>query len=145
MKSIQFGHTSLLFSFLLAWLVTQFGLAQEQQKAPATPSGAPTGTYAAYVDPHKRVLRQTPIFTLRLETNGTYFAQSGHRVPTQDGDVVRLLPEIARGTWRWDADNWEFRLQPGDFVFYIKCLPVDKQHTNRLVWGQSWLVREENK
>ena len=80
-----------------------------------------------------------------METNGPYVAKTTYGVPTQDGDLVRLLPEVARGTWRWDAEKREFRLEPGDFAFYIKRLPVDEEHTNRLVWGKSWLVREEDK
>jgi len=135
-------------TFLLTCLGSGFALAQAPQKSPQ--SGAPTGTYAPYVDARKDVSSwqtpvQTPPFTLRLETNGTYVAKTTQGVPTMDGDLVRVLPEVARGTWRWDVEKREFRLEPGDFKFYIKRLPVDTQHTNRLVWGQSWLVREADK
>ena len=137
-----------LLLFGLTCLEPLLAMAQEQQKSPQ--SGAPTGTYAPYVvAPNDSWSFQTPVltppFTLQLATNGTYVAKTTYGVATQDGDLVRLLPEVARGTWRWDAEKREFRLQPGDFVFYIKCLPVDRQHTNRLVWGKGWLVREENK
>jgi len=136
---------------LLACLGPRFALAQEQQK-PQQPV-APTGTYAPYVKAPKnsgawQTPAQTPAgtapFTLRLETNGTYVAKTTFGIPTQDGDLLRLLPEVARGRWRWDAEKREFRLEPGNFMFYIRCLPVDKQHTNRLVWGKNWLVRDEN-
>ena len=145
MKSV----VSLLF--LIACLGPRFALAQEQGKRPQ--SGAPTGTYApqAHVTTNAwswqtpaQTPDLTPPFTLQLETNGTYVAKTTYGVPTQDGDLVRLLPEVARGTWHWDAERREFWLEPGHFMYYIKCLPVDKQHTNRLVWGSSWLVREEN-
>jgi len=138
MKSI------VLLLFLLAWLWPRFALAQGQQKSPQ--SAAPTGTYAPYLEAWWGL---TPVwispFTLHLETNGTYVAKTTYGIPTQDGDLVRLLPETARGTWRWDSEKREFSLEPADFVYYIKCLPVDKQYTNRLVWGKSWLVRLESK
>jgi hypothetical protein len=135
MKIAQFGTRLLVFWFALACGAPHFGLAQAQQQTPATPSSAraPTGTYVAYVDPQKKVSWQIPLFTLRLETNGTYSAQS-----------TDTATKTSRGTWRWDVKQGQFRLEPGDFVYYIKCLPVDKQHTNRLVWGKSWLVREDN-
>ncbi len=142
MKRTTFCAWSLLFSFLVGCSTAHFALAQEQQKAPVAPSSAPTGTYVAYMDPQKKLY---PVFTLQLRTNGTYFAESAHPVPTQDGDQVRLLPETARGTWHWDARGREFQLDPGKFKFYLERLPVDKQYTNRLVWGSSWLVREETK
>ena len=140
----------ILLLFLLACLDPRPAMAQAQPKGPQ--SGAPTGTYAPSVQAPKDswswqtpFRTPTPPFTLLLETNGTYVARTTYGVPTQDGDLVRLLPEVARGKWRWDSEKREFRLEPGDFKFYIKRLPVDTQHTNRLVWGKSWLVREENK
>ncbi len=139
MRTIKLQFWSLLFSFLAGSVTAYCGPAEEPHKAPVALSNAPTGTYVAYMDPQKGLY---PVFTLQLRTNGTYFAETGHRVPAQDGDLVRLLPETARGTWRWDAEKREFRLEPGKFKFYIERLPADKQNTNRLVWGSSWLVRE---
>jgi hypothetical protein len=81
---------------------------------------------------------------LHLATNGTYVAKTTFGVPTQDGDLNRLLPEVVRGKWSWNAEKREFQLEPGDFMFYIRCLPVDPQYTNRLIWGGSWLLREDN-
>ena len=136
--------------FVLVGLGQLSALAQEQPKVPQ--SVAPTGTYAPSVEVPKFLwsleasnLAGTPPFTLRLETNGTYVAKTTFGVPTQDGDLARLLPVVARGKWRWDAEKREFQLEPGEFMFYIKRLPLDEQHTNRLVWGNSWLVRKENK
>jgi hypothetical protein len=135
---------ALLLAFAFACLGQWFSVAQQ-----AAPSSAPTGTYVHHPDARKDpwpVLSQfsvpKPLFTLRLETNGTYIAKTTYGVPTQDGDLLRLLPEVARGTWRWDAEKREFLLEPANFTFYLERLPLDPQHTNRLVWGRSWLVRE---
>jgi len=135
--------------FVLACLGVLSALAQEQPKTPQ--SAAPTGTYAPCIEAPKvlwslptQTLVGTPPFTLRLETNGTYIAKTTFGLPTQDGDLLRLLPQVARGKWRWDAEKREFQLEPGEFMFYIKRLPVDQQLTNGLVWGKSWLVRKEN-
>jgi hypothetical protein len=149
MKSTRLGFSSILCVLLLG---APNGWTQEKEVSDQ--SAAPIGTYAPAQTPVIRdplsslPTNSVPLFTLRLETNGTYFAQTAaHLRPMQDGDLIRLRPhsEVASGTWRWDGPKREFRLEPGQFVFYIKCLSVDKQHTNRLVWGNSWLVREENK
>ncbi len=106
---------------------------------------APTGTYEYYMG--HVTSNSVPVFTLHLYTNGTYLGRQIERaVPTQDGDLFRLLPRTntARGTWHWDAEKREFRFEPGDFIFYIKTLPADKHNTNRLVWGRGFLVRKEN-
>lgn len=130
------------------------GWTQAKEPPVSDQSAAPIGTY---VPAQRSVIRDplspfqtndVPLFTLRLETNGTYFAQTAAELrPVQDGDLVRLRPraEVASGTWRWDGQKREFRLEPGDFKFYIKSLPVDPQRTNQLVWGSSWLVPKEDK
>ncbi len=137
--------TPLILSALLFAFIAPAISSAQTKESPAAP---PTGTYAPAIrltpnplDPTNNV----PLFSLRLETNGTYVAKSGERFPTQDGDILRLRPQIARGTWRWDSAKREFQLDPGDFVFYIKRLPVDQQRTNRLVWRKDWLVREDEK
>ena len=136
-------NASILVVILVAFIAPALSSAQATEPPPA----APTGTYtpAFRITDPLAPRNKVALFTLRLETNGTYVAKSAEGFPVQDGDIVRLRPEIARGTWSWDAAKREFQLEPGDFVFYIKRLLVDQQHTNRLAWGKSWLVREENK
>jgi hypothetical protein len=85
------------------------------------------------------------MLTLRLETNGTYLAESG--LPDQtayiDGTYPYHMPDVSKGTWRWDAQNREFLLDPGGFTYgRIQCLPVDKGNPNRLVWGHRFLERQ---
>lgn len=153
MNNTRIGFFSALFVLLLG---APNGWTQQKEVPLNNQSAAPIGTYApaatpAIQDPLSRFpTNNVPLFmfTLRLETNGTYFAQTATNVEVvQDGDLVRLLPrsEVARGRWRWDGQKREFWLEPGHFKFYIEHLPVDPQHTNRLVWGSSWLVREESK
>ncbi len=151
MKSTRLSFSALLCVLLLG---AQHGWTQQKEVPVGDQSAAPLGTYVPAQRPEiQHPLSPLPtnsvaMFTLHLETNGTYFAQTAADLrPVQDGDLVRFQPhsEVARGTWRWDGQKRAFRLEPGDFKFYIECLPVDKQHTNRLVWGSSWLVREEDK
>ena len=148
MKDPRSFFARVLCALLLVCLAPLSVSAQPREATIA----APTGTYACdfriWYGPHFVVTNSVPLFTLHLDTNGTYLAEyTEQRVPTQDGDLVRLLPKTttARGVWCWDAQKREFRLEGGCFQYYIKCLPLDTQHTNRLVWGSSWLVREENK
>ncbi len=145
-------HSTFLPIVCLLLLGAQHGWTQQKQVPVRDQSAAPIGTYVPAQNAVERnplsplPTNSAPLFSLRLETNGAYFAQTAPEVrATQDGDLVRLLPrsEIARGTWRWDAQKREFQLQPGDLKFYIKSLPVDPQYTNRLVWGSSWLVRKQ--
>jgi hypothetical protein len=88
---------------------------------------------------------EAPLFTLRLETNGTYMAEALRPAPRAFEDLAGRHPDVNRGTWRWDAQRSEFQLEPGDFVFYIRHLPVDKRDPNRLVWGASFLERQRTK
>jgi hypothetical protein len=145
----RYMKSAVLLLFLLACLGPRLAMAQEQQKG--LQSGAPTGTYAPYVEVPKdswswptQTPARMPPFTLELKTNGTYVAKSTYGVPTQDGDLVRLLPEVARGRWRWDAEKREFQLEPGDFTFYIKRFRVNKANPNRLVWGRAFLERRDS-
>jgi hypothetical protein len=137
----------LLIAFLLASIEPPSSSAQQEQTPTRERSAAPTGTYVPHLEPgiwdpfSSRPTNTIPLFILRLETNGTYVAESAHRRLTPDG--LRL--EVARGTWQWDARSREFHLQPGDFTFYIKRLPVDERNPNRLVWGSSFLERLESK
>jgi hypothetical protein len=146
-------------ALLFVCLTSTFAVAQEQKTASATFSAPLTGTYAPYVDP--KVLEQRaarlwwdlylpnppPLFTVTLETNGTYVAEAPNSPPNTSDMLAGASgrPHVQRGTWHWDAEKQEFRLTPGQFDFYIERLPLDKEHTNRLVWGASWLVREESK
>jgi len=145
------GFLSVVFVLVIG---THNGWTQQKDVPHHDQSVAPTGTYAPVSKPRTPdpfsllPSNNIPVFTLRLETNGTYFAQTAIEQRTElDGDLVRLRPhsEIAIGTWRWDKQKREFQLEPGEFTFYIKSLPVDKQHPDRLVWGSSWLVRNERK
>jgi len=107
----------------------------------------PTGTYAAFQqvsDPFSPTNR-IHVFTLRLETNGTYFAETADFWPVQDGDLVRLRPKIAQGRWEWNAQKRVFDLEPADFIFYLKRLRVDAFNPNRILWGSSFLERQEDK
>jgi hypothetical protein len=147
MKSTHFRLWTVLAFMCLTGLTPSNSSAQERKAAPAVETAAPTGTYVCFqsaTSPFASTNR-VPFFTLRLETNGTYRAESGWTQPTQDGDLVVLRPEVSRGAWRWDPDNREFLLEPGDFKIYIKRLPVDKQHSNRLVCGAGLLERQESK
>jgi hypothetical protein len=153
MKSTRFVSLSIVFGILLACVASPCGVPV-QQKAPPVPnqSPAPTGTYA----PPRPVWRNliglwetngVPVFTLRLETNGTYVAQASEPrySPSIDGTRLFSYPDIVRGTWRWDAQAREFLLEPGKFTFFIKRLPLDKSNPDHLVWGSSFLERQEDR
>jgi hypothetical protein len=143
MKAIRFLSWTIL---LLTCTVPQSGSAQERASQAATLSAPPTGIYAPLVSTHSHFLfaptnsllelmlptNNVPLFTLHLETNGTYEAR------------MKLNTDARRGTWHWDAQNGEFFLTPGSFTFYIRRLPVDKLNTNRLVSGFGYLVRQES-
>lgn len=153
MKNARFGLSSTVCAILLAYMAPRTGLTQQKQAFVRDYLAAPTGTYAAYtmpladpfaLDPFPRTNRVL-LFTLRLETNGTYFSESTERRPVQDGDLVKLMPDVARGNWRWQAEKREFELEPGTFTLYIKRLPVDKANPNRLVWGRHFLERQDSK
>lgn len=152
MKSKAFASLSIVFGILLAGVASPWH-ATAQQKGTLAPneSPAPTGTYAPPPPMRRNLfgLLQTngvPAFTLRLETNGTYVAEASKPRYSQgiDGTGLFSYPDIARGTWRWDAQTREFLLEPGQFTFYIKRLPVDKGNPDRLVWGTGFLERHEN-
>lgn len=151
MKSARLDLLLLALVLLLACVEPLGGLAQQKAASSGDQAAPPKGTYAYFtVQPYSPFVptNRVPLFTLCLETNGTYLAKyTQERVPTQDGDLVRLLPRTntAQGTWRWDAQTREFQLEPGDFIFYIKRLPVDKADPNRLVWGRGFLERQESK
>jgi hypothetical protein len=150
MKSTRLAILLIASAFLLACVAPPGGSAQQSQAPVGGQSAAPTGTYTSPL----RFLRTTPpisrsnsvpMLTLRLETNGTYLAKSG--LPDQttyiDGTYPYHMPDISKGTWRWDARNQEFLLDPGGFTYgSIQCLPVDKGNPNRLVWGHRFLERQ---
>lgn len=153
MKSTGFTSLSIVLGILLACVASPWGATAQQKATPApNQSSAPTGTYA----PPRPVLRNliglletngVPAFTLRLETNGTYVAEASKPRYSQSINGTGPLfsyPDIARGTWRWDAQTREFLLEPGKFTFYIKRLPVDKGNPGHLVWGSSFLERQED-
>ncbi len=152
MKSTRFLSLCIVFGILLVCVASPWG-ATAQQKATLAPKQypAPTGTYAP-PPPMRRNLfglletNGVPAFTLRLETNGTYVAEASkpRYSPSIDGTRLFSYPDIARGTWRWDAQTREFSLEPGKFTFYIKRLPVDKGNPDHLVWGSSFLERQED-
>src|SRR4051794_4237993 len=128
MKNTHITPLSVLAALCLACFTPLNCSAQGKKASPDVQLAPPTGTYvcfqrAAFPSATNRV----PFFTLRLETNGTYRAESAWTQPTQDGDLVVLRPEVARGTWRWNPQNREFLLDPGNFKIYIKRLPLDKQ------------------
>ena len=146
---------------LLLFVVVSFvsidppcGSAQQKEAATDDRSIPPTGTYAPPIRTSLREsspfappvpTNQVPLFTLRLETNGTYVAEALNPPP---GPFVALTgrgPAVRRGTWRWDPQKGEFQLSSGEFVFYIKRLRVDKRDPDRLVWGSSFLERQESK
>jgi len=153
MKNIS--SRRLLFLFVILSLVainTRRGLAQQREAIASGRFSAPTGTFVP-VRSHPdyslfaliAATNEVPLFTLRLETNGTYVAEALEPPPRAFEDLIGRHPDVKRGTWRWDAQRLEFQLEPGDFVFYIKRLPVDKLNPNRLVWGGSFLERQTNK
>jgi hypothetical protein len=148
------GLRFLVFLFAVLSLVTisRPGLAQQAEVIAAGKFLAPTGTYAPVTsrpDYSSFALinstNEVPLFTLRLETNGTYIAEALRPPPRAFEDLVGSHPDVRRGTWRWDAQRLEFQLEPGDFVFYLKRLPLDKRDPNRLVWGSSFLERQRSK
>jgi hypothetical protein len=150
-KSTRFFFSLILFVLLLASIAPPSGSAQQKEVPVGGQSAAPTGTYVPEArgstswDPFSsRPTNSVPLFTLRLETNGTYVAEVLHPPRNLFNDYGRR-PEVARGTWRWDAQKREFELAPGDFTFYIRRLPQDKRNPNRLLWGHSFLERQENK
>ncbi|HWX20913.1 MAG TPA: hypothetical protein VN578_13520 [Candidatus Binatia bacterium] len=147
MKRTRFVFWYILSGLSGAFLASSSTLAQEKKALPIAQSEAPVGSYAHFrqVDSPFAPTNRVCLFTLRLETNGTYSAECGEKQVIQDGDIFRLRPVVARGTWQWEAQNQEFQLEPGDFTFYIKRLPVDKHNPNHLVWGSSFLERQESK
>ena len=142
MKSTHFGFAAILAVLCIACIAPSRSSTQET-KAPAVRAVPPTGTYVCFgpdrvtspFGPTNRV----PFFTLRLETDGTYRVESAWTQPTQDGDLVVLRPEVDRGKWRWDPENRQFLLNPGDFIIDIRRLSSDKQHPNFLVCGAGFL------
>lgn len=82
------------------------------------------------------------MFTLQLNTNGTFVAETSSRYAQLDGDLMRMLPDVERGTWQWDAQRREFHLKPGKFRFPISRLSVDPMDTRRLTGGTGFLERE---
>jgi hypothetical protein len=150
MKSARLGFSFILFVLLLCVIAPPSGSAQQKEAPARDQSAAPTGTYAPHQKPiiwdpfSSPLTNSVPLFTLRLETNGTYIAEAPNPPPRFFSEGCR--PEIASGTWRWDAQKREFELAPGDdFTFYIKRLPLDPHNPNHLVWGSSFLERRENK
>jgi len=85
---------------------------------------------------YSKLLRPTngyPIFTLRLETNGTYYAEAAAPRCSQGIDAAGLLVSgVARGTWKWDAQNREFcsSLAAGRFS-YNDCQWIS---STRTIW-----------
>lgn len=142
-----------LAAALLAFIALLDTSAQETNSWSRVPSPAPTGTYVAYFPPQPASLfglhltNRSPMFNLQLKTNGTYVAETCFRNPKLDGDLTRMLPEVARGTWRWDAQAREFQLHPGTFMFGIRRLLVDPADTSRLIWGTgpSSLERDQSR
>ena len=153
MNKGRFGLSLVVSVILLTHMAPRIGLTQQQQLPVRGYLAAPTGVYAAYSTPRANPFsldafaptNRVLLFTLRLATNGTYLIESTERRSVQDGDLVRLMPEVARGHWRWDVDKREFELEPGMFRFHIGRLPVDKANPNRLVWGEHFLERQDNK
>ena len=146
MKSIGFRFFIALPAIVLICLGHSTVIAQSATR-PVVLNKAPTGTYAAFNEWTSIIgtTNRSLMFTLRLETNGTYIAQTADLSPVQDGDLVRLRPEMSRGKWCWDAQKREFRLEPGDFIFDIKRLKVDEFNSDRILWGHSFLERQEDK
>lgn len=141
----------MVLGIFLACVALPWGVTAQQKTTPPYQSPAPTGTYAPPRPVRKNLfgLMETngvPAFTLRLETNGTYVAQASkpHYSQGINGTGLFSYPDVARGTWRWDARAREFLLEPGKFTFDIKRLPVDKRNPNHLVWGSSFLERQED-
>jgi hypothetical protein len=134
-------------------LTVASNLVQQAESRHPARNTAPIGTYACFQQAASTsfpsaATNRVLLFTLRLETNGTYVAETpAHLEPTQDGELVRLRPqsEAATGTWQWEAQKQEFRLQPGTFKYYIERLPLDPHNTNRLLWGSGFLQRQENR
>jgi hypothetical protein len=142
MKCFRHKLLSPLFAVLLS-CQAPLSRAVQQNTPSATPQPAPpTGTYTEGHSTNRH-----PAFILRLETNGTYVAESSIPRHSQgiDGGGNFSYPDIAKGTWHWDAQKREFLLEPGNFIFYIKRLPQDAVKTNRLVWGSGFLERQERK
>jgi hypothetical protein len=138
--------SAILLSLVLGCAGLRFALAQGQQKPPQF--GPPTGTYAEEApkgSPSPALGQWKPPFILRLETNGTYVAEAAmpRYVQGIDGDRLFSYPDIVKGTWKWDAEKREFLLEPRDFTFFIKRLPIDPTNTNRLVWGSGFLERQK--
>ncbi len=151
MKSTRSVFSSIFCVIALASIAPRSGSAQQKEIPLVDQSTAPVGSYAPSRkpiswDPFSSLpTNNVPAFTLRLETNGTYFAQTTELWPVQEGDTITLRPQIARGKWQWDAQKREFHLEPGDFIFYIKRLRVDAFNPNRMLWGSSFLERQEDK
>ena len=144
-KNIYLAFSCILSALLLSCIVPQNSSAQEKHAQATAQTGAPTGTYTCPDEIRSGAFpfattNSVPVFTLRLETNGTYVANSAIYT-----DSYGRHPDVARGTWRWDAQNREFLLEPGSFTFYIKRLQLDKSNPNRLIWGASFLQRQESK
>src|SRR5690242_16847224 len=115
MRSIGLSFFVALPAIVLGCLGPATTSAQQSIASRGIRDTAPTGTYAAFQpvsDPFAPTNR-IPVFTLHLETNGTYVAETADSWPVQDGDQVVFRPQIARGTWQWDAQKREFHLEPG--------------------------------
>ena len=157
-------------SSILAVLIIGFspwsGWTQSNETHSASGSAAPTGTYGCdlriWVGPllprqpgapplfPGNETNKVPLFTLRLETNGTYVATSAvpHLSAGIDGYGVYSFLDEGRGTWLWDSQKREFLLTPvpgTGFTWYLARLPLDKRDSNRLVCGSSFLERQERK
>jgi hypothetical protein len=152
MKNGSLRSLVFLFAVLSLVAISRRGLAQQAGVSAAGQFSAPIGTYVPAVSrpdysPFALITstNEVPLFTLRLETNGTYIAEALRPPPRAFEDLVGRQPDVKRGTWRWDAQRSEFELERGDFIFYIKRLPVDKRDPNRLVWGASFLERQRTK
>jgi hypothetical protein len=83
-----------------------------------------------------------------LATNRNYFAESAEQRPAQgiDGTGLYWYRDTERGTWQWDAANRQFLLIPKDgkcFMYSLRCLPVDPVNSGRLLWGTSYLERQQ--
>jgi hypothetical protein len=144
MKNMHSGLPLVLSGLLFALIAPAISSAQTNVAA------APTGTYAPMSQITPGVFpfepaNTVPVVSLRLETNGTYLAEAALPQLAQDGDLMRLRPDIAQGTWHWDAEKREFLLEPGFFTFYIKRLPLSKRDPTCLAWGASLLKRFDSK
>jgi hypothetical protein len=143
----------MMFGILLACIASPWRATAQQKATPApNQSSAPTGTYAPPSPVRRNLIglletNGVAAFTLRFETNGTYVAEASEPRHSHgiDGTGLFSYPDVARGTWRWNAQTREFLLEPGEFTFYLKRLPVDKGNPNHLVWGSSFLERQEDR